>query len=111
MTWMDNAIEKAGEAITVDVRHLNLDVETIDVKPLTAQEYQVLKSHPEMRVLSEDDKNERLGMMMVCEMMQKCDSSISWTKMKQMPLTLIGALSTAITSAIGQIDGGGALGE
>ena len=112
MTWLDNAIEKAGEAVEVDVRHLNLDVETIQVKPLSASEYQALKAHPDIRKLSsEDDRIEQLGMMMVCEMMSKCDDSISWTKMKRMPLTLIGALSTAITDAIGQVGGGGALGE
>tara|TARA_R110000765_G_scaffold366886_2_gene457033 strand:- start:1286 stop:1624 length:339 start_codon:yes stop_codon:yes gene_type:complete len=112
MSWMNNAIEKAGEAIEVDVRHLNLDVETIQIKPLTANEYHVLKAHPDMRNLSDDDKTEQLGMLMVCEMMKKCDKTITWSKMKQMPLTLIGSLSTAITSAIGTVgDGGGSLGE
>tara|TARA_R110001592_G_scaffold70015_5_gene214774 strand:+ start:31108 stop:31446 length:339 start_codon:yes stop_codon:yes gene_type:complete len=112
MTWLDNAIEKAGEAIEVDVSHLHLGTDTLEVKPLSANEYGVLKSHPEMRSLSDaDDRAERLGLLMIAHMLNKCDSSITWDKLKHLPLTTLAQLSQAITEAIGKPDGGGALGE
>lgn len=112
MTWLDNAIEQAGNEIEVDVSHLGLGTDIIKVKPLSAGEYQVLKSHPEMRKTNDpDDRVEMLGLLMVCEMMKKCDSSVSWSKLKQLPLLTLGNLSTAITAALGSTEGGGVLGE
>lgn len=112
MTWLDNAIEKAGSEVEVDVSHLGLETDTIMVKPLSANEYQVLKSHPEMNGITDpDDRAERLGLLMVAQMMNKCDSSITWNRLKHLPLTLLAELSKAITAAIGNADGGGVLGE
>lgn len=112
MTWLDNAIEQAGNEIDVDVSHLGLGTDIIKVKPLSAGEYQVLKSHPEMKgVKDEGDRAEMLGLLMVSEMMRKCDSSISWSKLKQLPLTTLAQLSTAITATLGTSEGGGVLGE
>ena len=48
--------------------------------------------------------------MMVCEMMSKCDESISWTKLQQLPLQTLAKLSNKITTAIGTTQGGGVLG-
>lgn len=112
MTWLDNAIEKAGAEVAVDVKHLDLEIDTIMVKPLSANEYQVLKSHPEMKNITDpEDRAERLGLLMVAQMMNKCDSSITWNRLKHLPLTTLAALSQAITAAIGNADGGGVLGE
>lgn len=112
MTWLDNAIEKAGGEVVVDVSHLDLETDTIMVKPLTANEYQVLKSHPEMANITDpDDRAERLGLLMVAQMMNKCDSAITWNRLKHLPLTMLAELSKAITAAIGNADGGGVLGE
>lgn len=112
MTWLDTAIEQAGEAILVDVSDMNLGVEAIEIKPLTASEYQALKQHPEIASISDaDEKQERVGLMMVCEMMQKCDKSVTWAKLKQLPLQTLATLSNKITKAIGTTQGGGVLGE
>jgi hypothetical protein len=112
MTWLDNAIEKAGAPIIVDVRHIGLGVDAVEAIPLSANEYQVLKQHPEMRSLEGDDRVERLGLLMVCEMMAKADPSVSWSKMKHLPLHILGELSVAITEALGTATGDdGALGE
>lgn len=112
MTWIDSAIETAGSDIEVDVSHLDLGTETIMVKPLTAAEYQTLKSHPELRTIKDvDDRNEQLGLLMIAEMMSKCDSTISWNKLKQLPLMTLGHLSKAITDKMGSLSGGGVLGE
>ena len=45
MAWLDTAIEQAGEAITVDVSDMGLGVDSIQIKPLSAKEYQALKAH------------------------------------------------------------------
>lgn len=112
MTWLDNAIEKAGGEIVVDVSHLNLETDTIMVQPLSANEYQVLKSHPDMQGITDpDDRSERLGLLMIAQMMNKSDSSITWNRLKHLPLTMLAELSKAITTAIGNADGGGVLGE
>jgi hypothetical protein len=112
MTWLDTAIEQAGNPIIVDIRDLDLGQDAIEVMPLSAGEYQVLKSHPEMRGLTEpDEKQERLGLLMVCEMMQKCDKEVTWAKLKQLPLQTLAALSNKITLALGTTQGGGVLGE
>ena len=112
MTWLDNAIEKAGTEVEVDVSHLGLGTDIIKVKPLSAGEYQVLKSHPEMRGLTDEgDRAEMLGLLMVAEMMRKCDPLTTWSKLKQLPLTTLAELSTAITTTLGSTEGGGVLGE
>ena len=110
MTWLDSAIEKAGNPITVDVSDLDLDIDSIDVKPLSAAEFQTIKAFPEIAKLHGADKQEVLGLRTVYEMIAKCDDSISWKKFNQLPLTLLGELATRITTAVGT-DGGGALGE
>ena len=112
MTWLDTAIEQAGEAIKVDVSDMGLGVDEIEIKPLSAQEYQALKAHPELHgVTDADEKTERIGLLMVCEMMNKCDKAVTWAKLKQLPLTTLAKLSNKITAAIGTTQGGGVLGE
>lgn len=106
--WLDDALEKAGSPIDVDVSEVGLGVDTIQVVPLSAQEFNVLKVHPEIRGLTGDDRQEMLGLLMVAEMMQKADSAVSWAKLKRLPLQTLGALATAITAAVGEE---GALGE
>jgi hypothetical protein len=45
-------------------------------------------------------------------MMAKADPSVSWSKMKHLPLHILGELSVAITEALGTATGDdGALGE
>lgn len=116
MSWVDSEIEKSASAVEVNVEHLGLTgedgkvVTTIEVLPLSAAEYQTLKSDPELKGLSADDKQELLGLKLVHLMIQKCDSSVTWAKFRKLPLQRITALATAVTAAVG-LDGGGALGK
>ncbi len=100
MTWLDTAIERASEPITVDVKPLNMGVDEIQVLPLSMKEYNGLKSNPELLNISEDDKAEKLGMLMVFEMMVKCDATLTWNKFQQLPLSLIAELTSAIMESV-----------
>lgn len=110
MSWLDSAIEKASNPISVNVSDLGLDIDTIEVKPLSAAEFQTIKSFPEIAKLHGTDKNEVLGLRTVYEMIAKCDDSISWAKFNNLPLNLLAELATRVTEAVGT-SGGGALGE
>ena len=105
MSWLDAAIEQSASPIEVDVAHLRIPegdgvVETIQVLPLSANEYQVLKAHPDMRKVKDpEEKAESLGLLVTFEMMRKCDASLEWKKFKQLPLQLLNDLSTAILVA------------
>tara|TARA_R110001592_G_scaffold67354_6_gene206560 strand:- start:8736 stop:9077 length:342 start_codon:yes stop_codon:yes gene_type:complete len=112
MSWLDTAIESVAQDIEVDVSHLPLGINTIMVQPLSTSEYQVLKQMPEVsKHALKEDRDEALGLQMVALMMAKCDSSVSWAKLKKLPISTLGQLSTAIMSAIGSANGGGVLGE
>ena len=75
MSWVDTEIEKSASPIEVDASSLGLTGEdgkaiaTIDVLPLSAAEYQTLKSDPELKGLSTEDKQEILGLKLVHLMM------------------------------------------
>lgn len=109
MSWIETAIDRASQPIEVDVSDLPMGVDTVQCIPLSANEYQVLKSHPDARNLSGDDKNEYLGMRMVFEMLSKCDDGLTWGKFRELPIALLGNLSSRVTDAISK--DGGALGE
>ena len=113
MSWLNEALENADNPISVDVSNLEwIPKDTIDIMPLTTSEYQGLKFHPAVRKHQNDtDKAEALGLVMICEMMKKCDKEITWALMSKLPLTHLGALSSAIMASIGEINGGGVLGE
>ncbi len=113
MSWLNEALENADQPITVDVSNLDwIPKDTIEVMPLTTSEYQGLKFHPAVRKhQNETDKAEALGLVMICEMMSKCDNEVSWALLSKLPLTHLGALSSAIMASIGEINGGGVLGE
>jgi|14_taG_2_1085336.scaffolds.fasta_scaffold62039_2 hypothetical protein len=113
MSWLNEALENADQPVTVDVSNLEwIPKDTIDIMPLTTSEYQALKFHPAVRKHTNDaDKAEALGLVMICEMMKKCDKEITWGLMSKLPLTHLGALSSSIMSSIGEINGGGVLGE
>ena len=112
MSWIDGAIESGNAPIDVDVSDLDLDVDVIQVKPISANEYNLLKQDPEVtKITDEQDRMEILGMLTVCTMLKKCDNTISWGKFRQMPLTLISKLATLCTEAVGTDGGGGVLGE
>jgi hypothetical protein len=100
MTWIDNIIEQASEPMTVVVKHLNIGVDEIQVLPLSVKEYNGLKANPELLGLNAEDRAERLGMLMVFEMMLKCDKSLTWESFQRMPLTIIGQLTSAIMDAV-----------
>ncbi len=100
----------------MDVSHLGLTdenglVDIIQAKPLTVGEYQTLKSAPEVGRLSGEDRTEALGLRMSFEMLSKCDSSLTWSKWKQLPLNVLTGLAQAVVEAVGTPAGGGALGE
>ena len=110
MSWIEPAIDNASQPIEIDVKDLCMGVDTLSVIPLSATEYQALKAHPDAIRISGDDKNEYLGMRMVYEMLHKCDNNLKWGQFQQLPIQLLGAISTRVTDAIGDL-GGGALGE
>lgn len=112
MSWVDSVIEQMKSPIEVDVSHLKMKdgdgniVQTIEVLPLSANEYQTLKMHPYMREAKGlDDKTERLGLIVTYEMIRKCDDSMNFNKFKQLPLHLLNDLSTAILAATRGSDG------
>lgn len=100
MTWIDNVIEKASEPMVVVVKHLDIGVDEIHCLPLSVKEYNGLKLNPELIGLSDEDRAEKLGMLMVFEMMLKCDNTLTWDSFQRMPLTVIGQLTTAIMGAV-----------
>lgn len=116
MSWVDGEIEKSQSPIEVEVSSVGLTgedgkvIQTIEVLPLSAAEYQTLKADPEVKGLTPEDKQEILGLKLVHLMIQKCDSSVTWKKFRQLPLTTITKIATCVTSAVG-LDGGGALGK
>lgn len=89
------------------------EVQSVMCRPISAAEYQVLKSDPELKGMSDQDKQEMLGLKMCYEMLKKCDSSLTWGKFKTLPLILIGEIASRVVKAAGAPtpDGGGALGE
>ena len=117
MSWLDNAIEQSASPVDVDISSLGLNgadgklQESIEVLPLSAAEYQTLKSDPALKGLDTDDKQELLGLKLVHLMVQKCDKTITWNKFSQLPLQTLTQLATAITEAVGLTGGGGALGK
>ena len=112
MSWLDLAIEEANKPITVDVSELPLGVETVEIIPLSANEFSILKADPELRKLSDiQDRNEYLGLRTVYEMLSKCDETLSWSKFRKLPINLLGDIATKVTDAIGSPDGGGELGK
>lgn len=111
MSWLDNAIEQASVPIKFDVSDLNLGIEELEIIPLSAAEFQTLKSDPEISKLTGDDRNEMLGLRTVYEMVAKCDKSVTWGKWRQLPLQTLGEIATRATVAVGSPAGGGALGE
>ena len=108
--WLDDAIEKAGSPIEVDVTEVAIPADSIQVIPLSASEYNTLKAHPDLRGAAGEDRAELLGLLMVAEMMTKADSTITWAKLKRLPLSTLGALAGAISEAVGNPTEG-ALGE
>ena len=46
MSWIDTAIDNASQPITIDVSDLGIGVDEIQAIPLSANEYQALKSNP-----------------------------------------------------------------
>jgi hypothetical protein len=110
--WVDGVIERMKAPIAVNVKHLNLKdgagalIESLEVLPLSANEFQVLKSHPDMRDVSGyEERAERLGLLVTFEMIRKCDKTVTLAKFKQLPLTLLNDLSTAIMGATKEGDG------
>ncbi len=104
-SWLDSALAASEQPVQVDISHLRIPEgdgfkETIEVRPLSAKEYQVLKSHPDIRASKDaDDKMERLGLLVTYEMMKKCDDTLKFDTFKALPLTLLNDLSTAILAA------------
>tara|TARA_R110000851_G_scaffold108116_6_gene229018 strand:+ start:10744 stop:11076 length:333 start_codon:yes stop_codon:yes gene_type:complete len=101
MSWLDSAIEQANNPIDIDVSGLGLSTDILQAKPLSAAEFQVLKSEPEIAKLSGNDRNELLGLRTVFEMLSKCDSDLSWNKFRQLPMQLLGELAVRVTAAVG----------
>lgn len=110
--WVDGVIESMKMPLEVQVSHLGIRdesgelVESLMVLPLSANEFQVLKAHPDMKkVKGYEERAERLGLLVTFEMLRKCDKSVTLSKFKQLPLQLLNDLSTAIMGATRGSDG------
>lgn len=110
--WIDGVIESMKAPLDVDVAHLKIRdssgalIETMQCLPLSANEFQTLKSHPDLREVSGyEERAERLGLLVTFEMIRKCDKSVTLAKFKQLPLHLLNDLSTAIMGATKGSDG------
>ncbi len=118
-SWLDSTLEAASADIEVDMTGVGLmgadgkEVPSIMCRPISAAEYQILKSDPELKGLTDSDKQELLGLKMIDEMLKKCDDSLTWGKFKTLPLILIGEIAQRVVKAAGSPspDGGGVLGE
>lgn len=106
MSWVEKAIEDSKAEILIDVRELDLGIETIPCLPLTMAEYQTLKADPEIRKLTGRDKDELLGVKMAFEMLKKCDDSLNWKTFVQLPIATLTAIAVACAEAMGGADGG-----
>lgn len=119
MTWLNSTLEQVSSAIEVDATGLGLSTEDgkelkiLLAKPLSAAEYQVLKSEPEIRQLSGDDRTEMLGLRMTFEMLAKCDDTLKWQVFKTLPLQMIAKIAQRVSASVGAPtpNGGGVLGE
>jgi hypothetical protein len=116
-SWLDSTLDALDADIVCDIAGLGLigedgkDLKTILARPLSAAEYQVLKSNPEIKHLTGDDRTEALGLRMTYEMLAKCDNALNWTQFKNLPLNLLGKVAEKVIAAVGSPAGGGALGE
>jgi len=110
--WLDTAIEKALNPIKVNVAHIDLAVDEIEVLPLSAAEFQKLKALPELtKIKNLSDRQEVFGLRVIYEMISKCDESMSWNKFNSLPINLLAALATAVNEAVGSAQGGGVMGN
>ena len=116
-SWLDSTLDSLDADIVCDVSGLGLkgpdgkDLESVLARPLSAAEYQVLKSNPEIRHLDGDDRIEALGLRMTYEMLAKCDDDLNWKQFQNLPLTLLGKVAEKVIAAVGSPAGGGVLGE
>ena len=118
-SWLDSTLEAASADIEVDMIGVGLrgedgkEVSSLMCRPISAAEYQILKSDPDLKGLSDADRQEMLGLKMTYEMLKKCDDSLTWGKFKNLPLILIGEIAQRVVKAAGSPspDGGGVLGE
>lgn len=111
MSWVAAALEKAKEAVDLDVEHLGLmdggeKLLNLQMMPLSMAEYQVLKSDPEIRKLTGRDRDELLGVRMAFEMLKKCDSSLNWKEFQTLPIATLTGIAVATAEALGGTDGG-----
>jgi hypothetical protein len=111
-SWIDSALDKASNPIKVNVAHIGLDVDEIEVLPLSASEFQKLKSDPVVsKITNLSDRQEVFGLRVVFEMMQKCDKTLTWEKFNSLPINVLAQLATVINTTVGSADGGGVLGN
>ena len=106
MSWLDNAVAQSSAPLSVDISSLGIlgddgsVVGSIEVVPVSAKEYQTLKHHPHVRQAAEQDKEERLGMVVTFEMMKKADSSLVWEQFRNLPIQMLNKLATLINGAM-----------
>ena len=116
-TWLDSTLESVSADIEVDMTGVGLvgadgkEVKTLMARPISAAEYQILKSDPQVRALEGEDRTEYLGLRMTYEMLAKCDTTLTWGVFQQLPLNLLGSIAQAVVGAVGTPSGGGVLGE
>ena len=111
-TWLDTAIEKALNPIKVNVAHIGLGVDELDVLPLSAAEFQKLKALPELtKIKNLSDRQEVFGLRVIYEMLAKCDESMTWNKFNSLPINTLAAIATAVNETVGTAQGGGVMGN
>ena len=117
--WLDSTLDKANADIEVDMTGVGLvgedgkEVKVLMARPISAAEYQVLKSDPQAQKLKGEDRTEYLGLRMTFEMLAKCDATLTWGSFQKLPLNMLGELAQAVIQSVGQPteSGGGVLGE
>lgn len=109
--WLNSALERASNPITVNVADLGLEVDELQVKTLSAAEFQTMKKDPAVSNMNLSDRQEYMGLKTIFEMLAKCDDSLKWSEFQKLPLQLLSELATRITDTVGNLDGEGVLGN
>lgn len=104
--WLNSALERASNPITVNVADLGLEVDELQVKTLSAAEYQTLKANPALSKIAITERAEWIGLRTIFEMLSKCDDNLKWSEFQKLPLQLLSQLATRVTETVGNSDGG-----
>jgi len=119
--WLHATVLNGREIQYIDVEEINLPdghgghLKVLPAIPLTVSEFNVLKAHPKVRNLSnQNDRNETLGMLSVYQCLSKADPTLKESEFWSLPLGVLGQIAEKVTDVLGgssKATGGGVLGE